>query len=37
MGDFTVAAPMETNLVSDAVVDTSGKDISGLNWLRSNR
>ncbi|WP_060980730.1 carbohydrate porin [Vibrio splendidus] len=28
MGDFTVAASMETNLVSDAVVDTSGKDIS---------
>ncbi|MFA0159181.1 carbohydrate porin [Vibrio sp. 10N.261.46.A3] len=28
MGDFTVAASMETNLVSDAVVDTLGKDIS---------
>lgn len=28
MGDFTVAASMETNLISDAIVDVQGKDIS---------
>ncbi|GAM70471.1 glycoporin [Vibrio sp. JCM 19236] len=43
LGDFTLAASMESNLVSDAIVDVNGRDISDrtgygatVNWANDD-